>query len=423
MASRTVPPLGCRASVAEIPLSSRSRRIMAAGVPTWDDLPGWRIAAVVAAMLAVSGAAALAGAPASERVVPLAAALVGLGIAWQSAIATSGRARRVRIWITVGFLAWAGSELLRLVELMAGGATPPAPSDLLLAPLLVAAAGAYVSSLHGRFPAREELTVYLDAAIVAAAVAGLLLAGFGDAASADPVLLAILLHGVVFLAILAATLVLHLAVAAEFQLRGAYAVIIGLAFMGGGFVARAAAVPELPGWIVSGAIAAGVLIVAVGVATWSDRLEDNPRYVRIASRLGELLPLMAAVPMPLLLVIHPQRPLVGALVDTASALVLVAVVVRPSVLFVERGAVLGRLQTALTGTQRRSQLITGVEAVGRVLARQGPTPAALDEVVELLVASFGYSHVRVYLADGDRLRLSAQRGYESAAAERAARDS
>ena len=56
--------------------------------------------------------------------------------------------------------------------------------------------------------------------------------------------------------------------------------------------------------------------------------------------------------------------------------------------------------------------MAAVEAVGRVLAADGPTSAALDEVVELLVERFGYRYPSIYMRDGDLMRLGAQRGYE-----------
>ena len=57
--------------------------------------------------------------------------------------------------------------------------------------------------------------------------------------------------------------------------------------------------------------------------------------------------------------------------------------------------------------------LQGMEAIGRALAEQGPTPEALDGVVGLLVESFGYTYPSIYTTDGRILRLGAQRGYEN----------
>lgn len=64
----------------------------------------------------------------------------------------------------------------------------------------------------------------------------------------------------------------------------------------------------------------------------------------------------------------------------------------------------GRAETSLRQLQ-------GVEAIGRALAEQGPTPEALDGVAGLLVETFGYDHPSIYTSEGRLLRLGAQRGY------------
>jgi diguanylate cyclase (GGDEF)-like protein len=56
--------------------------------------------------------------------------------------------------------------------------------------------------------------------------------------------------------------------------------------------------------------------------------------------------------------------------------------------------------------------LQGMEAIGRALAEQGPTPATLDGVMGLLIDTFGYTHPSIYTSHGRMLRLGAQRGYE-----------
>lgn len=75
---------------------------------------------------------------------------------------------------------------------------------------------------------------------------------------------------------------------------------------------------------------------------------------------------------------------------------------------------LRRLRSAVTAERRRARRMAGVEAVGRLLAAEGATPAALDEVTALLVGRFGYARVSISLAEdpaASRLRLGAQRGH------------
>jgi diguanylate cyclase (GGDEF)-like protein len=72
-----------------------------------------------------------------------------------------------------------------------------------------------------------------------------------------------------------------------------------------------------------------------------------------------------------------------------------------------------RLRQSQSVQRRRSRQLAAVEAVGTILAQEGPTPQALDSVVGLLVDTFGYRFPSIYIWDGDELRLGAQRNYEA----------
>ncbi len=93
----------------------------------------------------------------------------------------------------------------------------------------------------------------------------------------------------------------------------------------------------------------------------------------------------------------------------AATGVLLAVGTRRTVASLERAR--DDLRTALHADRRRARQVAGIEEVGRLLAEQGPTPAALEEVMDLLVERFGYRHVSIYLGDSRAVRLGAQRGY------------
>ncbi len=58
----------------------------------------------------------------------------------------------------------------------------------------------------------------------------------------------------------------------------------------------------------------------------------------------------------------------------------------------------------------RNQM-AGLEEIGRILVREGPTPATVERVVELIADRFGLAQFALYLADGDVLNLAGQRGY------------
>ncbi len=58
----------------------------------------------------------------------------------------------------------------------------------------------------------------------------------------------------------------------------------------------------------------------------------------------------------------------------------------------------------------RNQM-AGLEEIGRTLVQEGPTPAIVGRVVELIADRFGFSQFALYLAEGDVLNLAGQRGY------------
>ncbi len=76
-----------------------------------------------------------------------------------------------------------------------------------------------------------------------------------------------------------------------------------------------------------------------------------------------------------------------------------------------------RQRAELVEARRRSvdalARLQAIEAIGRRLADEGPTPEALDAVMGLLVDGFGYTYPSIYVGDARRVRLGAQRGYET----------
>ena len=72
-----------------------------------------------------------------------------------------------------------------------------------------------------------------------------------------------------------------------------------------------------------------------------------------------------------------------------------------------------RLGTSLARDRRRSRQVAAVESVGRLLAANGPDSAVLERIVDLLRRDLGYDFVSVYLGSDARMRLAAQRGYDT----------
>jgi diguanylate cyclase (GGDEF)-like protein len=73
---------------------------------------------------------------------------------------------------------------------------------------------------------------------------------------------------------------------------------------------------------------------------------------------------------------------------------------------------LERLRRMVRTDRRRARRMRAIEEVGRVLAQDGPSPAALETIMVVLERTFGYHYPSVYLWTGSALRLGAQRGYE-----------
>ncbi|HEY2887565.1 MAG TPA: sensor domain-containing diguanylate cyclase, partial [Candidatus Limnocylindrales bacterium] len=81
------------------------------------------------------------------------------------------------------------------------------------------------------------------------------------------------------------------------------------------------------------------------------------------------------------------------------------------------GLALERLRTLNATERARTRQIAALDAVGRTLAANGPEPAALQAVMDLLTGPFGYSHGSIYLGEAlggspAELRMGAARGYD-----------
>ena len=97
-------------------------------------------------------------------------------------------------------------------------------------------------------------------------------------------------------------------------------------------------------------------------------------------------------------------------VALAVTMVVLTIGTRRTVQSMERAVAAARAATA--GQRRRARQMAAVEAVGRALAARGPNREALEEVMDLLVAHFGYRYVSIYTVEGPLMRLGAQRGYD-----------
>jgi diguanylate cyclase (GGDEF)-like protein/PAS domain S-box-containing protein len=66
----------------------------------------------------------------------------------------------------------------------------------------------------------------------------------------------------------------------------------------------------------------------------------------------------------------------------------------------------------ITDERRAQDALRGIEAVGTVLAKQGPTTEAMAAVLRALSEGMGYAHLAIFLVENGRLELSAKLGYD-----------
>jgi diguanylate cyclase (GGDEF)-like protein/PAS domain S-box-containing protein len=230
----------------------------------------------------------------------------------------------------------------------------------------------------------------------------------------DPANRPILLRALFFLGLLASTAMVDLVVLPELRFRGPWAILAGLALIGGGFMGRTELM-DAPGiWPFAASISIGLLVVAFGAATWTDVVDDDPGHVRLAQRARDFFPLGAVAVVPLVLLpaqIAASDLLFRVVIDCSIGFIVVGAVVRQRLLLRDRDRHLEASRSAFDVVERRAQQLGGVEAAGREMALSGPSPEALDAVASILADRFGYDHVAIYLGDGATLRYGAQRGH------------
>ncbi len=79
------------------------------------------------------------------------------------------------------------------------------------------------------------------------------------------------------------------------------------------------------------------------------------------------------------------------------------------------GAIVGSVSVSrdMTHPIEAERALRGIAAVGQLLASHGPSAAALDDVLGILLDHMGYRHLCLLLAEGDHLRIGAARNLGS----------
>jgi signal transduction histidine kinase len=289
--------------------------------------------------------------------------------------ATPGRERIVRGFLALSVVGWALGQIAFDIEAVDGIPPTPSISDVFFVLTLVPAGIAVAQGLRGRLSGRERIATYLDGATLMFAVTAILLALTSDdlaAAGGHSLWLALL--PTLFFGIAGVGFVGALATRAELAPRGPFAVMLGQLIVGATYMfwlddSIAGVNPSGAGFNYLFSI--GLLVLAIGAATWTERKTESERYERAARRLLMVLPLVAVATVSVLIVLnervvhHATQPLFLA----GCALAVATTVVRQFILLRERDSIVAEL-----GNQ---QLSLKVALAEREVALQGREAATV----------------------------------------------
>ncbi|HEX8939152.1 MAG TPA: ATP-binding protein [Candidatus Limnocylindrales bacterium] len=347
------------------------------------------------------------------------AAAVALGSTLLGARDTTGRERRTRGLVAAALGCATLGELLRGTDLAAGVGGTPGPADVAYLAAALPIAAVIRSAVVGRISRGEEFALYLDAGMVFAAIAALLIAATEGARPSTGIsALLLAYYPLFFLGTTGAGLVTALATRVELVPRGAFAILAGTGLLGVTFLdwmQRAAGAGSAG---VSGSdllYAAAMLVVGVGGATWSERLDRGEAYIRWAGRLINVLPLAAVGVSVLLLVTYGAdvaRP-DNLLIRGAVAATVGLAIVRQSVLLVavrqaraSSEAALARMDRAEAEQRRRADELARVLAASEQLALSRTNGWGTQAIVDAL-ARDGIVGFVTRLDQGDTFRVIA----------------
>src|SRR6185503_17214445 len=178
------------------------------------------------------------------------------------------------------------------------------------------------------------------------------------------------------------------------------------------------------------ALDTGRLLFAAAAVVWMSVGSGNPATLPLASLVLPIVVMAAALGTRQVLAVggvifgvavvlyfapafatpEIQNGLVQRGIALAATAVVLATGTRRTVATLERAVAHARAASA--ALRRKTRQMAAIEAIGRTLANNGPTPDALDQVMEVLVDRFGYRYPSIYMRDGDLMRLGAQRGYD-----------
>ena len=211
----------------------------------------------------------------------------------------TGRERAVRAWAAATLAVWAIYNVAWSTQTAVGTLTFPSSVDVLGVLVAVPAVGVLVVSVHGLLTRAEEAAVYIDAALVTAAIAAILVMVYGTTAytAGGPAILLAFGYPLEYLSIAGAGLVALLAIRHPVAPRSGYALVAGVAIVGVSYlfwVVPTATGSATPGQLVGHAFSIGILVAGYGAITWREAVDHRPRVAAGAASLSRAIGPVAA---------------------------------------------------------------------------------------------------------------------------------
>ena len=339
--------------------------------------------------------------------------LIAVGFALAGWRSTSGEERRVRLGIAAAACCWLAGQVAWDIQVVAGLAVVPAPSDILFLSTIVPAVWVLDRAVRPFLAGRARLGIYLDAGVVLLATAAVMTLAFGHLVATGDVLSTIVLLSlpVAFLSVAGAGLVVAVATDSGTRPVGIYALLLGFGLLGAGYLSWVADAPSVPAPASLSNLLFSAGVLSIGIAGATFRISERPGgFVENArTRVLDALPVAAVAVALACLIATTVGSGSASLVRPLGWSVIAVAVLRQVLMARERATALRQAHDAALEMAR-------AEARHRRVIEQIPATLYIDERTtpdqhpsQLVFVSPQVRRLLGY--DGEELRASPDRWY------------